>query len=259
MADQVVARRRCADGGSPPVDIGARGVLGRGTPVSGSYEEGRLDEQGVAEHESVHPEVAGQGRDELRPSDKVTAWLESRGVLRWVHRHQRRLSIAVLAGLLVAGTAATWWVTRPPVESVSLKAGLAVRQSSSGSTGVMIDGDELRQSFQLSTDVAGERLVALGIIGPGLVGEVSDQRDAVTEQQALTVSLGARLDCADGRWRTATPEDYRIVIRRTDAWDRQRRFELALDAQVGFGLGETGPPIRADALWLSAVRALCRG
>ncbi len=162
--------------------------------------------------------------DEVVGEEHPTTWgerLESAGVTPWVRRH--RVVVAGVAAAVVAVGAVAWvrHDPRPPDDGL---AHVAVVDSIVGDQAQSIEGSSpglFAGNYTLVRQRPDETLLLLGITGPGVRAStggraVQDSRDPDRTSTTVVALAG----CDDPRVLAATQDQYRLKVRRTDAYGR---------------------------------------
>ena len=160
-------------------------------------------------------------------------------------------SLAATGALVLAAGAIALVVTRPPAfddkdaglrlvrtgQAVSLELDPGPAYGAARPDGRHVLG----ATVWVARTVPGDDVDVIGVAGPGLsVQRVIDPvRDHDREAPVRVLEVA---DCSDDWW-AAAPDDYALVVERTDAWGRT--------AQVPLPLGEGG------RTWQAAVRGAC--
>jgi hypothetical protein len=189
----------------------------------GASGDGRLelDELGsVIDHASSLEAPAA----DLLAGNDATTWserLDAVGLTPWLRRHRTVLAV-VSALVLVAGvTTAAWVRSRPPEQLTDLA--LTARDWVSGdSPGIVFYGDgTFSASYWVSPERPGDTATVLGLTGPGIrASQVHPVTGAPAENGAAVADVAAVIGCDDSRVLAATPADFRLLVRQTDAWGR---------------------------------------
>ena len=193
----------------------ARGAPGAGD--SGRLDLDHLDELGAA----VDLDVVGDDGPTL--TDRVSGWLDDRGVPAFLRRHRAVVAAVTAVAVVVAAGGLWWWSTRPP--SLPEPPRLVARASGVGPELAELAPDgqatQVQQSVEVtSAEARGIGVEVLGITGPGL-GDVAGLPVLVTDLDRPDTTVPARGALACGTTAqtvtlsSAHDVDYRLVVRRT--------------------------------------------
>jgi len=208
----------------------------RGDPVDAGDEFAQL---GGSNSMEGWPSVGADGRprwaDRLRP------------VLR---RHPVVCSLvatAVVAALLGIAVLAD----RPPAVDFAVRVTLTEQQPPNGKPWLGLEnlyasdvtGVDAAAKYQVLVDAGGGEVSTRGIAGPGLRTVLVP--DSISPGgYARVATLAATIDCSQVGWSTATADDYRVRLIRTDGYGRTVTGEMPLAA-------------RDAAAWLAVVQRQC--
>jgi hypothetical protein len=205
----------------------------------GEADDGRLelDDLGsVIDHASS---LAPSATDDLLEGNDAPTWgerLEARGVTPWFRRHRVALAAGAVALVAVGALGSAWTRSQPPPVDPTIRATVADALSSGLATeipGVVYDG--FTAVAVRVEPVAGESIAVLGITGPGIRGSraVPDPKagDGVDD---VFLAPG----CDDPRSSTPTFDDYRLRVRRTDAYGRATTGTLVLPSPISAQLAD---------------------
>ncbi len=156
-------------------------------------------------------------------------------------REHPRLAAAGCAGVVVAAAVVGYVVLilPPPVDPhVRLEIDPVGAATSLAATGYGDDAwlgadgtPTFSARFRLTTDVAGDVVRVVGVVGPGLTSPEFFGPD-VTAGAPVPARSTAKPDCGAGGWATSTDADYRLRVTRTDAYSRQTDDELPVGRQA---------------------------
>jgi hypothetical protein len=200
----------------------------------GATDDGRLelDELGsvIDRASALGPTAA----DDLLEGNDDPTWLErleSRGVTPWFRRHRVTLAVGTATVVCLGLLGGAWARSQPPPFDPTIDATVADAMSDGMVTeipGVVYDG---------FTAVAvhveprgGEQVSVLGITGPGIRASRATPNTAATGESVENVFLVP--GCDDPRAYTATVDDYRLLVRRTDAYGRTGDGTLVLPSAI---------------------------
>jgi hypothetical protein len=166
------------------------------------------------------------GTDSPRQSERLSAWLEQRGVTPALRRHRPLvIGVGVLAlAALVGG--GVWWAGRPtPLPSRPL---LLIKTIGADATQVTLETSPVSgRATGLAVQVAvasverpGTRVELVSLTGPGLSGALGATPVAVdTSVTDAVVPVAAAISCATATATaevlTASPDDYGVQVRRS--------------------------------------------
>lgn len=219
-----------------------------------------LDDLGeVIEHASSLDEVSS-GSDDARPT--LGERFAATGVPGWLRRH--RAPIAAVTAAVVAVSGFLWLRrdTRPPDDEL-LHAAVVDSISQSGMEG--LGTGMVSAIYTFVAERPGDRLEVLGIRGPGIratgVGRAVENATPGSGPDRFSVPVMAALDCRDPQSLSALEDQYRFVVRRTDAYGRtvQSTLPLPIGSQNRWALtigGSCLQQLATTSLTVESVRAV---
>ena len=212
----------------------------------GTYDDGRLE---VDDLEGLSASVDTIDLDVVcdespRASERLSDWLEQRGVLPWVRRH-RVITGAVVAVVLI-GLGGAWAVAHGS-RDLPEPAQIVIRASGSDPHLLMDTTTGAVTGVELGVEVAvaeppdiGVRL--LHLTGPGLRNNTLVETQVDRDHAGGEVPVQAGLDCQSADLAAARASDYGVVVRRTS-----RDGRTAVDSLR----------VADDAPLLDIIRAQC--
>ena len=207
----------------------------------GAADDGRLELDDIGSVIDHASSLAPSAPDDLLEGHDAPTWherLESRGITPWFRRH--RIALAVGAGAVVAVGAlgSTWVRSQPPPVDPTITA--TVADALSNGLATEIPGATYEGFTAVAVKVeprAGEAITVLGITGPGIRASraVRDRTAADDGVEDVFLAPG----CDDPRSFTATFDDYRLQVRRTDTYGRATVGTLTLPSAIAAQLADS--------------------
>ncbi len=144
--------------------------------------------------------------------------LVDRHLTPWLERHRRPVIAAVVASL-VAGLGVTWWASRPPYVEPPVPVAIenAVLDGRDLGGPRIRDDGLLLVAFAVRTTDDATRFDVLDLVGPGLATTGVQVDGVATADHAARVQARAVVQCSTPGLVGATPDDYALRMRRTDA------------------------------------------
>jgi hypothetical protein len=198
---------------------------------------GRLDDDELVRlldgDDLVDVEVLAQGGDD--PSSPYRGWgrLRRGPASEVIRRHPVP---AALAACLLACVVASigYLVMRPtpadPVVRVHLT-GFAEPVQSGPFDATPPIGLPVTGQYDVSTDVEGDQVQVLGVLGPGLSTPTADHVTITAANAARRLGVRSTLDCSQGDWWT-TDADYRLRVRRVDPTGQVTEYDAPLGSSA---------------------------
>ncbi len=232
--------------------------MGRWSAYAGpSSDDGRLDLDDLDRPADL--DVIGAGSPTY--ADRVRDLLRSTGVTPWMRRHRAAMVALALAVTVVAVAGGAWWIRRPePLPAAPLALAKATGPDPTSTvepdpvTGLAVGVTQLLTV--MSAERPGVGVVVLGLAGPGLRDADDDRAVALDPARpGLAVLASARLDCSTPEATTlalaARPDDYGVVLRRTDPGG-----EVRVDRVPLVGSPTLAEVVRSACLQIAAGRDL---
>jgi hypothetical protein len=178
----------------------------------------------------------------LEGSDAAT-WterLESAGVAPWLRR--RRIPLVAVGAVLAVGAVAgiAWRQSQPPpldptVAATAVDAMAAMTVTEIPGAG---NGDLWSGAVTVTSPVADDRITVLGVEGPGIRAS-SAAPDPQHADAGVTADVFAVPGCDDPRSLSPALTSYRLLVRRTDSFDRTTDGTIAMPDSLAAQLAAT--------------------